>query len=47
MKQARNKNKNKKKIKIFSELRQSLQEAANFEQGDKAGLRVTELPPPP
>lgn len=48
MKQAKNKNKkNKKKIKIFSELRQSLQGAVNFEQGDAAGLRVTELPPPP
>jgi DNA-binding transcriptional regulator YiaG len=45
MKQA--KNKNKKKIKIFSELRQSLQEAVSFEQGNDAGLRVTELPPPP
>src|SRR5450755_3539510 len=44
MKQAKNK---KKKIKIFSELRQSLQEAVSFEQGADAGLRVTELPPPP
>ena len=47
MKLAKNKSKNKKKIKIFSELRQSLQEAVNFEQGDTAGSRVTELPPPP
>jgi len=39
--------KNKKKLKIFKELRQSLQEAVRYEQGDRAGLRVTELPPPP
>ena len=32
------KNKRKKKVKIFSELRQSLQEAVNFEQGGEAGL---------
>jgi DNA-binding transcriptional regulator YiaG len=43
MKQTRN----KKKLKIFSELRQSLQDAVRYEQGDGAGLRVTELPPPP
>ncbi len=39
--------KNKKKLKIFGELRQSLQDAVRYEQGDAAGLRVTELPPPP
>ena len=47
MKQAKNKNRNKKKVRIFSALRRSLQEAVSFEQGDDAGLRVTELPPPP
>ena len=41
------KNSRKKKVKIFSELRQSLQEAVNFEQGGEAGLGGTELPPPP
>jgi DNA-binding transcriptional regulator YiaG len=28
-------------------LRRSLQDAMRYEQGDEAGLRVTELPPPP
>jgi putative transcriptional regulator len=37
----------KKKIKIFSDLRQSLHQALEYEQGRKGGLRVTELPPPP
>jgi DNA-binding transcriptional regulator YiaG len=39
--------KDKKKLRIFSELRRSLQDAMRYEQGDEAGLRVTELPPPP
>jgi DNA-binding transcriptional regulator YiaG len=43
MKQTRN----KKQLKMFSELRRSLQDAVRYEQGDGAGLRVTELPPPP
>jgi putative transcriptional regulator len=39
--------KRKKKIKIFGELQQSLQDALVYEQGNKLELRVTELPPPP
>jgi putative transcriptional regulator len=37
----------KKKVKIFEELKQSLQEALAYEQGEKSPVRVTELPPPP
>ena len=44
MKQTKNK---KKKVKIFSELQQSLHDAFRYEQGDETRLRVTELPPPP
>lgn len=36
-----------KKVKIFAELEQSLQDALAYEQGRKTGLRVSELPPPP
>src|SRR5882724_1885297 len=39
--------KKKKKVKIFSDLKQSLQDAAAYEHGKEGGLRVTELPPPP
>ncbi len=37
----------KKKVKIFNELKRSLQEAMAYEQGNKGSLRVSELPPPP
>lgn len=37
----------KKKVKIFEELKQSLQEALAYEQGKKSPVRVTELPSPP
>jgi putative transcriptional regulator len=36
-----------KKIKVFDDLRESLQDALAFEQGRKINLRVTELPPRP
>jgi putative transcriptional regulator len=39
--------KKKKKIKIFDDLKQSLQEALAHEQGKQRGLQITELPPPP
>jgi len=35
------------KLKLFDDLRESLQDALAFEQGRRADLRVTELPPPP
>jgi len=35
------------KIKVFDDLRESLQEALEFERGQLADLRVKELPPPP
>jgi putative transcriptional regulator len=35
------------KIKVFDDLRESLQDALAFEQGRRTDLRVTELPPPP
>lgn len=41
------KTKSNKKLKIFDELRQSLQDAMKYEQGGKVALRVTELPLPP
>jgi putative transcriptional regulator len=37
----------KRKVKIFSDLKRSLHQALEYEQGRKDGLRVTELPPPP
>ncbi len=37
----------KKKVKIFSDLAQSLRESLAYEQGKRPPLRVTELPPPP
>ena len=35
------------KLKIFDDLRESLQDALAFEHGRRADLRVTELPPRP
>jgi putative transcriptional regulator len=40
------------KVRVFDDLRESLQDALAFERGRRAGLRVTdlratELPPPP
>lgn len=37
----------KKRAGIFADLKQSLQEAAAYEQGKKTSLRTSELPPPP
>ena len=37
----------KKKVNLFADLKQSLQGAVAYEQGQKSSLRVTELPPPP
>jgi putative transcriptional regulator len=37
----------KKKMKLFDDLKQSLSDAVAYEHGNKAALRVTELPPPP
>jgi len=37
----------KRKIKIFEDLHQSLQDALAYERGEKGSLRVTELPEPP
>src|SRR5262245_17528328 len=37
----------KKKVKIFEDLRQSLQDALAYEQGKKPAVRVTHLPGPP
>ena len=37
----------KKKVKIFEDLKQSLDDALAYEQGKKPPLRVTELPGPP
>jgi len=39
--------KQKKKVKVFSDLEQSLRSALAYEQGGPSALRVTELPPPP
>lgn len=36
-----------KRVKIFEELRDSLQDALAYEQGERLDLRVTELPPAP
>jgi putative transcriptional regulator len=37
----------KAKKKIFSDLRESLEEALAFERGEQVNLRVTKLPPKP
>ncbi|HXQ24884.1 MAG TPA: helix-turn-helix domain-containing protein [Candidatus Acidoferrales bacterium] len=37
----------KKKIKVFSELHEALEDALRYENGERVDLRVTELPPPP
>jgi DNA-binding transcriptional regulator YiaG len=37
----------RKKVRVFGELRQSLSDALDYEQGKKTGLRVSQLPPPP
>lgn len=37
----------KKRVKIFRELRDSLQDALAYEQGEQVNLRVAELPPAP
>jgi len=37
----------KKRVKIFQELQDSLQDALTYEQGGQINLRVTELPPRP
>jgi putative transcriptional regulator len=36
-----------RKVKIFAELEQSLQDALAYESGKKTQLRVSHLPPPP
>jgi hypothetical protein len=36
-----------KKINIFRELKQALEEAIAFRKGHRTDLRVTELPAPP
>lgn len=37
----------RKKLKLFGELKESLQDAVAYERGKRNGLRVSELPPPP
>src|SRR5271154_1861142 len=37
----------KKRVKIFRELRDSLQDALAYERGERVNLRVAELPPAP
>lgn len=37
----------KNKVRIFEELKQSLEYALAYEQGKKSPVRVTELPAPP
>jgi hypothetical protein len=37
----------KKRLKIYKELRESLQDALACERGEPANLRVTEIPTPP
>jgi DNA-binding transcriptional regulator YiaG len=37
----------KKKVRILSDLRRSLSDALDYEQGKKTALRVSQLPPPP
>lgn len=36
-----------KRVKAFHDLKQALQDALAYEQGEKANVRVSELPPPP
>ncbi len=36
-----------KKVRIFPQLKEALEEAIAFEQGRSVGLRVTQMPPPP
>jgi len=37
----------KKKNEVFGDLRRSLSEALDYEQGKRAAVRVSQLPPPP
>ena len=37
----------KKKKVLFADLKRSLEEALEYERGNKGSLRVTEMPPPP
>jgi putative transcriptional regulator len=39
--------KKKKTVKVFGDLKRSLQEALAYEQRKKTTLRVTDVPPPP
>jgi len=39
--------KTKKKIRVFTELERSLNDAVRYEQGERVDLRVTQLPAPP
>ncbi len=39
--------KDEKKIKVYSELHEALEDVVRFEAGEKVDLRVTELPAPP
>jgi hypothetical protein len=36
-----------KRVKIFNELKQALEEIRDFRQGKRNDLRVTEIPSPP
>ncbi len=37
----------KKRVKIFNELKEALEDVRNYRQGKRTNLRVTELPAPP
>ena len=37
----------RKRVKIYKELRESLQDALAYERGEPVNLRVTEIPTPP
>jgi putative transcriptional regulator len=37
----------KKRVKIFNELKEALEDVRNYRQGRRTNLRVTELPAPP
>jgi putative transcriptional regulator len=39
--------KTKKKIRVFTDLERSLNDAVRYEQGERVDLRVTQLPAPP
>jgi putative transcriptional regulator len=39
--------KGRKKIKIYPELHEALEDVRRYESGERVDLRVTELPPPP